>query len=92
METALIFSEIVFYLTVSLAIIVMGVLCAMVTYRLIRIARELEELSRKLNNASDEAGERINEIIDRLSDLPILSYFLKKRPASHNEKRKVKEN
>ena len=79
METTLILSEIVFNFIASVASITIGVLCAIVTYHLILITKELEELSRNLNNASSEAGERINEIIDRLSDLPILSYFLKKR-------------
>lgn len=81
METALIFAQTVFYLTVSVAIIVIGVLGVVVMYHLIRITRELEELSRNLKNASSEAGERINDIIDRLSDLPVLSYFLKKHPS-----------
>lgn len=86
METALIFAQTVFYLTVSLAIIAVGILGAILIYHLTRIARELEELSRNLNNASSEAGERINDIIDRLSDLPILSYFLKERPSARERK------
>ena len=92
METVLIFAETVFYLTVSAAVIVIGVLCAIVTYRLIRIARELENLSRNLSHASSEAGERINDIIDRLSDLPILSYFLKKRSVTHEGKGRGKSS
>ena len=83
METALIVSETVFYFTVSLAIIVIGALFAVVTYHLINIAKELAELSRNLNDAASDAGERINEIIDRLSDLPVLSYFLKERRIIH---------
>ncbi|HUX35930.1 MAG TPA: hypothetical protein VMV71_02755 [Candidatus Paceibacterota bacterium] len=90
METALIFSETVFYLTVSVAIIIIGALCAIVAYHLIRITRELEELSGNLNDASSEAGERINEIIDRLSGLPVLSYFLKKRSPEHRSKGREK--
>ncbi len=86
METALIFAQTLFYLTVSAAVIAIGVLCAIVTYHLIHITRELEELSRNLNRASSEAGERIDDIIDRLSDLPILAYFLKKRSVTHERK------
>ncbi len=82
----LVFAETVFYLTVSAAIIVVGVLCAIVAYHLIRITRELEELSRNLKSASSAAGERINDIIDRLSDLPILSYFLKQHSVTHKKK------
>jgi len=86
METVLILAQIVFYSTVSVAIIVIGALCAIVTYHLIHIAKELEKLSHNLNHASVEASERINDIIDRLSNLPILSYFLKKRSETHNGK------
>lgn len=86
MEAVLIVAETIFYFTVSLAIIVIGILVAMVTYHVIHIARELEGLSRNLHNASSEAGERINDIIDRLSDVPFLSYFLKRYPPAHKEK------
>ncbi len=92
METTLIFSQIVFYLTVSAAIIAIGVLFAILTYHLIRIARELEKLSRNINQASSEVSERINDIINNLSDLPILSYFLKKRSATRERKGRVKSS
>jgi len=77
---------------VSVAIIAIGVLCAIVAYHLIRIVRKLEELSRNLNHAGSIAGERINDIIDRISELPILSYFLKKRPATRDEKGRGKSS
>ena len=92
METALIFAETVFYFTVSLAVIALGVFSAMVTCRLVRIARELEELSINLNHASSEAGERIHDIIDRLSEVPILSHFLKKSVPTRNEKGREKSS
>ncbi|MDO8655386.1 MAG: hypothetical protein Q7R48_03140 [bacterium] len=92
METTLIFAQTLFYLTVSAAVIAIGVLCAIVTYHLIHIARELEELSRNLNRASSEAGERIDDIIDRLSDLPILAYFLKKRSVMNEKKGRGKSS
>lgn len=85
MFTALIFSETVFYLTVSLAIIAIGILLGIFTYHLIRIAKELEELSHNLNHGSSEAMKKINDIIDRLTEIPILSYFLKKRGESHDK-------
>jgi len=85
-ETTLIFVEIVFYLTASVVIVVIGVLCAILTYQLIHIARELEELSKNINNASSETGEQIKSIIDRFSDLPIFSYFLKKYSAKRDMK------
>ncbi|MDP3771765.1 MAG: hypothetical protein Q8Q94_00100 [bacterium] len=86
MEATLIFAQTVFYFTVSLAVMAVGISCGIVTRRLVRIAREIENLSRNLNHASSEAGERINDIIERLSDIPILSFFLRKHSATHNGK------
>ncbi len=86
MDATLIFAETIFYFTVSFAVITIGISCAIVTRHLIRIAREIEDLSRNLNHASSEAGERINDIIERLSDIPILSYFLRKHSATRNGK------
>ncbi|OGF62618.1 hypothetical protein A2662_03720 [Candidatus Giovannonibacteria bacterium RIFCSPHIGHO2_01_FULL_45_33] len=86
MITALILAQTVFYITVSTAIIAVGVFCGVVAYHLIHITRELEGLSHNLHKASGEAGERINDILDRLSDLSILSYFLKKGRRSHFKK------
>jgi hypothetical protein len=90
MGTALIFSEIVFNLTVSLAVMVVGGLLAVIAYHLISMVRELKELSGNLNNASAEAVERINEVVSRLSELPILSYFLGERPARQRAKGRPK--
>jgi hypothetical protein len=88
MTTTLIFAEIIFYFTVSLAIIAVGILCATVVYYLVRLARELEEISHNMKLASNEAGERINYILDKLSILPVLSFFLKKHPATRRKKEK----
>lgn len=84
MQTTLVLSEIIFYFTVSLTLIGAGILGVIVTYRLVKIAKELEELSRNLKLASSEAGARIDEVIDRLSELPIFSYFLRLRPNRHS--------
>lgn len=88
MLIALIFAQTVFYLTISLAIIIIGVLCAIVTYHFIQIAKELEGLSKNLHNASGEALDRISSIIDRLAKLPVLSYFLKQEPRGEEPKKK----
>jgi hypothetical protein len=84
MNITLIISQIFFNFTVALAIIVFGVLSSVVVFHLIMIVKELEKLSKNINYASIEVAERINDIIDRLSELPILSYLLKKR----NKRRK----
>lgn len=86
METTLIFSEIVFNLTISLAVMVVGGLFAVIAYQLISVTRNLKKLSDNLNNASAEAGEKISEALERLSELPIFSYFFRKRPSEQPTK------
>ena len=70
-------AQTIYYFAASLAIIILGVLCAVVSYHLIRITKHLRHISDNLDDASDEFKERIENIIERLSSLPILSYFLK---------------
>ncbi len=86
METALTLAQIVFYFTVSGMIIMIGVLCFIIGRHLVRIARSIEALSQNLDHASSEAGERLRDALDALSDLPILSYIFKKRPVAQEEK------
>lgn len=44
-----------------------------------KIVREIEVMVKNLHNVTDEALERIDEMIERLSALPLLSLFLKKK-------------
>jgi len=85
METALIIGQILFYFTVSIAIIVSGVIFVLIAYRLAKIAKNLEAISKNLNEASEEVVERVQDVIDQLSGLPVLAYFLRKR---HSSKRR----
>lgn len=80
------FAQIVFYFTVSATIITIGILCLVIGRYLVRIARLIEALSENLYHASSEAGERMRDILETLSDLPILSYIFKKRPIAPGEK------
>ncbi|MDO8504327.1 MAG: hypothetical protein Q7S36_00540 [Candidatus Liptonbacteria bacterium] len=92
METALILSQTLFYFVVSTAIMVLGVLFAIVIYHLINIAKELEKISNDFHDISGEAKERLREIIERLSELPILSYFLKRPRYPEKPQRKGRRN
>lgn len=65
---------------------VVGGLLAVIVYQLISVARNLKELSDNLNNASVEAGEKIGEALERLSELPIFSYFFRKRSSEQPTK------
>lgn len=87
----LIFMQTLYYLVVSLAIIVFGALFAIIMYHLICITKRLRHISDNLDDTSDELKKRIEEIIERLSSLPIFSYFLKrdgehKSHTSHKER------
>jgi hypothetical protein len=75
---ALIFAQTVFYLVFSLLIIVTLILGVLVSYYLVRIAKNLNKLSEDLNLASEEVKENVKEIMERLSSLPFLSFLLKK--------------
>jgi len=78
MENILIISQIIFYSVFSLAIIVLGFLMAVIAYHLVNIVKELEVISRELHDASGEAKEKIKDIVERLSSLPVLSFLLNK--------------
>jgi len=90
METALIFSEIVFNLTISLAVMVVGVLMTVIAYHLVSVAQDLKKISDNITNVSSEVGERISEALERLSELPVLSYFFRKRPSKYVKEGRVK--
>lgn len=75
--SVLTFSEILFNLTASIAIIVIGVLIAVAVYHLMHITKKLRHIADNLSDISDNTKEAIEEIIDNLSNLPILSFFMK---------------
>jgi len=79
--TALILAQTLFYLTVSLAIIVLGVLLGIATYHFIAIAKNLRKLSADLDKASDDVRKNVEEIMERLSTLPLFSFLLKNSDA-----------
>lgn len=81
--TALIFAQTLFYFTISLAIIALAILLGIITYHFIAIAKHLRKLSADLDQASDDVRKNIEEIMDRLSDLPLFSFLLK---TDHNKK------
>ena len=88
MEIVLMLSQIIFYLVVSAAIMILGIIVGVATYHLIRIAKELEAISRNFRDMSDDADVKIREIIERLAELPILSFFLRNRGGMSNEHKK----
>ena len=79
MEATLIFSQILFSFVVSMAIIVVGALSSLMIYHLVCITKELKVITHNLHNFTDETRENISDIVERLRELPILSFFLKRR-------------
>lgn len=78
MPTAFIISQTIFYSVASLAIIAVGIFFSLAMYHLVHMTRELEEITHDFHNLTDDARERIDDIIERLSELPLLSFLLKR--------------
>jgi L-lactate permease len=79
MESAFILSQTIFYSVASLAIIAIGIFFAIMMYHLVKITKELEVITHDFHNLTDEARGRINDIVERLSELPLLSFLLKRK-------------
>lgn len=88
------FAQTLYYLVASFAIITLTALCMIIAYHLIHIAKNLRHISENIDDTSSDLKKRIEEVVERLSSLPILSYFLKKNGgrearASHKKGRDV---
>lgn len=88
--TTLIFSQILFYITVSLAIIVLGVMIGLAVYHIIKIAKSLEVISENIENLSSDLQESIEGILGKLSVLPFFSMFFKRKTVKEKTKTKTK--
>lgn len=74
------FAQTLFYLTVSLAIIGLGILFGMITYYLMKVARELNRIANNVGEASDDLRVQLEDILEQLASIPFLSAFI--RPAA----------
>lgn len=90
METVLMFAETIFFFTMSVAVLIVSTLCVIFMIHVVHIAKKLKEFSDGLSHASHKVGERVYGAIDRILDLPILSYFLKKYSRAHEKKGSTK--
>lgn len=75
----LIIAQTIFYFSVSLVIIIFGITVVLVGYRFIKLIRELHNTIHNIHSASSEALERVRDVLEKLSALPFLALFLKKR-------------
>lgn len=85
--TMLIFSQTLFYLSVSFAIIALSVLSGIIAYNLMRITKDLSKISNNFSEASDDLRSKLEEVLERLSGIPFLSLFLQKSTSSRHHKK-----
>ena len=90
METTLIFSQILFNFVISTAIVVVGIFFSIMIYHLICITRELKVITHDIHNFTDETRENIDDVIERLRELPILSFFLRQKHVNISKVKKAK--
>lgn len=90
METTLIILQIIFYAVASLAIIAFFCFIAIAAYRIIKILNKLQIIAAQAQEVSGEAKQKIEEIIENLSLLPIVSFFIKKQKKSRKNKQQTK--
>ncbi len=81
------FSQILFNFIGSIVFIVVGVLLTLSIYYFLKTAKNISEISAKINSASDDIKDKISGFIERLSHLPFLSFF-KNKKESHRKGRK----
>jgi len=89
--TTLVFSQILFYIAVSLVIIALGIMIGLVVYRIIKIVKSLEKVSENIEIVSEDLQENIGYILEKLSVLPIFSMFFKRREPKVKTKVVVKK-
>ena len=85
METTLIILQIIFYFVSSLAIIVFFIVMVAAAYRIIKILDTLQIIALQAQEVSEETKQKIEEIIENLSLMPILSFFIKKQKKSRKK-------
>lgn len=81
----LILAQTVFYVVFSFAIFIGSLLLAIVVFYLIKIARHLNKIAENLDSASDEVRQRLKEVIQAVSELPVVSFLFKQ----HKKRKKV---
>lgn len=81
----LILAQTVFYVVFSFAIFIGSLLLAIVVFYLIKIARHLNKIAENLDSASDEVRQRLKEVIQAASELPVVSFLFKQ----HKKRKKV---
>lgn len=74
-----IFAQTLFFLTASIALIIIGVFWAVILYQVISLVRRLRRVLDNLDDTAEALKERVSDTLDRLETLPFLSFFFKKK-------------
>ncbi len=82
MIDVLIFAQIVFYFSASIAIIVIGVLLSFSVYHLVRVSRHLHSIAQSFDQTSHEVKDKLAVALDNLERLPVFSFLFKSRDKS----------
>lgn len=83
----LIFAQTLFYLTVSFAIIALSILTGLIAYNLMKITKDLSRISNNFSEASGDLKDKLEEVLERLSEIPFLSSFLRTRTSGKHHKK-----
>ncbi|TSC81851.1 MAG: hypothetical protein G01um101420_764 [Parcubacteria group bacterium Gr01-1014_20] len=90
MIDVLIFAQIVFYFSASIAIIVIGVLLVFAIYHLVRVSRHLHSIAESFDQTSHEVKDRLAMALENLERLPVFSFLFKSRDRGHKSGRSKK--
>ena len=71
----LIIAQTAFYAVFSLAILTLSILLAAALYYLLGIAKHLRKITENADAVSGEAREKLQELLDALTRLPIISFL-----------------
>lgn len=80
------FSQIFFNFTASIVFIVVGALLAIALFYFLKTAKNISEVSEKLNAASEEIKSKVSAFFDKLGDLPIFKFMQKKGEKKRSQK------
>jgi hypothetical protein len=92
MENTLTILQIIFYAVFSLAAIVFFFFMIVGAYRVIKILKTLQVIANDVRTVSDDAKQKIEDIIEKFSLLPIISFFIKKVGRNKTSRKKVDKN
>jgi predicted PurR-regulated permease PerM len=72
-------SQIIFNLVISLAVIVITVLISVIAYDIIKFIRSIKKFMDGVNKESAELYNKINNFLETISNLSIISKLFKKK-------------